>query len=151
MASLGALLKLRRPYIASVVSEPKLCELKFSRQTGKLRCQRLEYWEGRGAQYLEFWTWGVLPKTSGLGGVGMLAFLCGPLAWAHVLLPHVPCLGWNGRTNETSKWADWRDDIEDGNVFKSQTEHECGQWKTLEIRNVEPFRGLADLQYTNSL
>ena len=54
-----------------------------------------------------------------IGAVGMLALLTAPLAWG-LFLYHV-YLVWAGMTtNESGKWADWRDDITDGIVYKSE-------------------------------
>ncbi len=47
----------------------------------------------------------------------MLAALTAPLAWG--LFSYHVYLIWAGMTtSETSKWADWKDDIADGLVFK---------------------------------
>ncbi len=49
----------------------------------------------------------------------MLAALTAPLAWG--LFSYHVYLIWAGMTtSETSKWADWKDDIADGLVFKSK-------------------------------
>lgn len=54
-----------------------------------------------------------------IGAVGMLAFLTAPLAWG--LFAYHIYLIWAGMTtNESAKWADWRDDITDGLVFRAE-------------------------------
>ena len=52
-----------------------------------------------------------------IGGVGLLALLTGPLAWG-LFWYHVYLIWAGMTTNESSKWADWRDDITDGFVFQ---------------------------------
>ena len=71
-----------------------------------------------------------------IGAVGMLAAFTAPLAWG-LLFYHV-YLVWAGMTtNETSKWADWRDDITDGIVYRAErlqvAEHD-GTWDDTEIK-----------------
>ena len=56
----------------------------------------------------------------------MLAALTGPLAWG-LFWYHI-YLVWAGMTtNESSKWADWRDDITDGVVFKRDKNKDTSQ------------------------
>ena len=64
------------------------------------------------------WAW-VFANDVFIGGVGMLALLTAPLAWG-LFWYHIYLIWAGMTTNETSKWADWRDDIADGLVFKSQ-------------------------------
>lgn len=54
-----------------------------------------------------------------IGSVTMLAALTAPLAWG-LFLYHVYLIWAGMTTNESHKWADWRDDIADGIVFKGQ-------------------------------
>lgn len=49
----------------------------------------------------------------------MLAVLTAPLAWG-LFLYHVYLIWAGMTTNESHKWADWRDDIADGIVFKGR-------------------------------
>ena len=64
------------------------------------------------------WAWAFANDVR-VGGTGMLALLTAPLAWG--LFWYHFYLIWAGMTtNETSKWADWRDDITDGLVLKSE-------------------------------
>ena len=66
----------------------------------------------------------------------MLAALTGPLAWG-LFWYHI-YLVWAGMTtNESSKWADWRDDITDGAVFKRDRSRGKSQI-TLQRSSVEP-------------
>ena len=68
--------------------------------------------------YLELLLWAFSENYS-IGGVAMLAFLTGPLAW--VLFVYHIYLIWAGMTtNETAKWADWREDIADGLVYRRE-------------------------------
>lgn len=70
------------------------------------------------SQYSHSWLWAFANNVR-IGGVGMLALLTAPLAWA-LCLYHV-YLVWAGiTTNESGKWADWRDDITEGFVFRTE-------------------------------
>lgn len=70
------------------------------------------------SQFFHSWAW-AFANDARIGGVGMLALLTAPLAWG-LCLYHV-YLVWAGMTtNESSKWADWRDDITDGFVFRTE-------------------------------
>lgn len=54
-----------------------------------------------------------------VAGVGLLAATTFPLPWG--LLAYHAYLIWAGMTtNESQKWADWRDDMADGVVFKAR-------------------------------
>lgn len=64
------------------------------------------------------WAW-TFANDVRIGGVGMLAFLTAPLAWG-LFCYHVYLIWAGMTTNETSKWADWRDDITDCLVFRSE-------------------------------
>lgn len=67
----------------------------------------------------------------------MLAVMTAPLAWG-LFLYHVHLIRIGMTTNERSKWEDWRDDIADGLVFKSERrieDHDNGQWD----RGIEPL------------
>lgn len=70
------------------------------------------------SQYFESWAWAVSGDIS-IGGVGMLAVMTAPLAWG-LFLYHAHLIRIGMTTNERSKWEDWRDDIADGLVFKSE-------------------------------
>ena len=70
------------------------------------------------SQIIQFWGW-ALAHDVWVGSTGMLAAMTAPLAWG-LFLYHV-YLVWAGMTtNESSKWADWRDDIADGLVFRTE-------------------------------
>lgn len=57
-----------------------------------------------------------------IAGVGLLAASTATLPLG--LLAYHLYLIWAGMTtNESSKWADWRDDMADGHVFRASREH----------------------------
>jgi palmitoyltransferase len=59
-----------------------------------------------------------------LSGVGLLALLTWPLPFG--LLGYHIYLIWAGMTtNESAKWADWRDDMNDGVVFLGSRKSRC--------------------------
>jgi hypothetical protein len=66
--------------------------------------------------YFRSWGWAVTQDVR-IGGVGMLAFMTAPLAWG-MFLYHIYLIWAGMTTNESSKWSDWKDDIEDGLVFR---------------------------------
>ena len=59
----------------------------------------------------------------------MLAFMTAPLAWG-LFLYHVYLIWAGMTTNESHKWADWRDDIGDGIVFKGRRSTGAGARST---------------------
>ncbi|KAL8786655.1 MAG: hypothetical protein Q9213_002684 [Squamulea squamosa] len=68
------------------------------------------------SRYAALWNW-ALAQDFRIGGIGLLALLTAPLAWA-MFLYHV-YLVWAGTTtNESSKWSEWRDSIDEGLVYK---------------------------------
>lgn len=54
-----------------------------------------------------------------LGGVGLLATLTAPLP-AGLLAYHIYLIWAGMTTNESAKWTDWKEDIEDGMVFAAR-------------------------------
>ncbi|KAI9769108.1 MAG: palmitoyltransferase swf1 [Geoglossum simile] len=67
------------------------------------------------SDYLALWGWAIIVDVY-IGGVGLLCALCMPMAWG--FLGYHIYLIWAGMTtNESLKWADWKDDIADGLVF----------------------------------
>ncbi|KAI9858683.1 MAG: palmitoyltransferase swf1 [Trichoglossum hirsutum] len=67
------------------------------------------------SDYFASWGWALVEDVC-VGGVGLLSALCMPMAWG--FLGYHIYLMWAGMTtNESLKWADWRDDIADGLVF----------------------------------
>ncbi|KAL8822694.1 MAG: hypothetical protein Q9191_006574 [Dirinaria sp. TL-2023a] len=69
------------------------------------------------SQYFTLWNW-ALGQDPRIGAVGLLALLTSPLAWA-LLLYHV-YLVWAGTTtNESAKWQELKDDIQDGLIYRS--------------------------------
>ena len=75
-------------------------------------------------------------KDFSIGGVGILALLTAPLAYG-LLFYHIYLIWAGMTTNESFKWATWKDDITDGYVYKygEPTDHE-EQIRDLEI---EPY------------
>ncbi|KAK2811234.1 hypothetical protein FQN50_002331 [Emmonsiellopsis sp. PD_5] len=70
------------------------------------------------AMYLQFWGLAITDDIF-VGSIFLMALLTTPLPSA-MFLYHVYLI-WSGMTtNESSKWADWRDDIVDGLVFKAK-------------------------------
>jgi len=68
--------------------------------------------------YLQFWALAIAEDLR-IGGVFLLAMLTTPLP-STFFLYHLYLI-WSGMTtNESAKWADWRDDINDGLVFKAK-------------------------------
>ena len=73
-----------------------------------------------------------------VGGVGMLAAFTAPLAWG-MFFYHI-YLVWAGMTtNETSKWADWRDDITDGVVYRAERLPVADDEMEGQSNDMEPF------------
>ena len=69
------------------------------------------------SKYFDSWLW-VIGIQWRIGAVTMLAVMALPLSLGFFLY-HVYLL-WTGMTtNESSKWADWRDDIADGLVYRA--------------------------------
>lgn len=60
----------------------------------------------------------VVTRDPALGGVAMLAGLTAPLAWG-LLAYHMYLIYAGTTTNETGKWADLRDDIDAGRVWRA--------------------------------
>lgn len=67
-------------------------------------------------QYLQSWGW-VFQTNYRIASVSVLALLTAPLA-AVLFIYHIYLIWAGMTTNETSKWADWREDIADGMVHK---------------------------------
>ncbi|KAL6714466.1 palmitoyltransferase swf1 [Lecanora helva] len=88
------------------------------------------------SQFFSIWGW-TFSEDVRIGAVGMLALLTAPLAWG--LLAYHIYLIWAGMTtNESSKWADWRDDIADGLVSKTVLTPEISA-SIKRDTDVEPF------------
>lgn len=68
--------------------------------------------------YVQLWAF-AFAKEIRIGSVTMLAFMTAPLAFG-LFLYHVYLIWAGMTTNESTKWADWRDDIVDGIVFKGR-------------------------------
>ena len=80
-----------------------------------------KHWSVGRSWSLYFRTWGwAVAQDFRIGGVGMLAFMTAPLAWG--MLVYHTYLIWAGMTtNESSKWSEWKDDIDDGLVFRLES------------------------------
>lgn len=83
------------------------------------KLQMKTYWSKgiNWSEYLDSWLW-ALTRDVRIGGVGLLAVLTAPLVWGFFLY-HIYLIWAGMTTNESAKWADWRDDIADGLVFRS--------------------------------
>jgi hypothetical protein len=65
-----------------------------------------------------------------IGAVWLMCVLCGILSGTFTAY-HLYLIWAGTTTNETNKWADWRDDIRDGMIFKAELEEaemEMGEW-----------------------
>ncbi|KZF21176.1 DHHC zinc finger domain protein [Xylona heveae TC161] len=67
--------------------------------------------------YFQYWSW-ALSQEIRIGAVGLLAFMCMPLSGGF-LIYHIYLIWAGMTTNESSKWADWREAIYDGLVLKA--------------------------------
>ena len=116
MASLGILLSYGT-YLAYVLLTEAL-QTDMVNKTNEINPE--VHWSA-GKTWAEFshsWGWAFANDVR-IGAVGMLAGMTAPLAWG-LFLYHV-YLVWAGMTtNESSKWADWRDDAADGLVFRAE-------------------------------
>lgn len=115
MASLGTLLNYGA-YLAYIVLRNML-QADLEQSTSVTSSARPSWsaalnWE----EYFHSWSW-AFAQDFRIGGVGLLALLTGPLAWG-LFWYHVYLIWAGMTTNESSKWADWRDDISDGFVFQ---------------------------------
>ena len=66
--------------------------------------------------YFNAWSWAIAEDIR-IGAVGLLAMLTAPLGWG-LFLYHIYLIWAGMTTNESSKWAEWKDDIADGLVYK---------------------------------
>ncbi|KAI9709661.1 MAG: hypothetical protein M1812_007639 [Candelaria pacifica] len=65
--------------------------------------------------YFQFWAWAIVHYVR-IGFVGLLALMCSPLAWG-LLIYHLYLIWAGMTTNESVKWSELREDVEDGLVF----------------------------------
>ena len=87
-------------------------------------------------QFFNAWSWAIAEDVR-IGAVGLLALLTAPLAWG--LSSYHIYLIWAGMTtNESSKWAEWKDDIADGLVYKSNDDAILTM-KSTQQDNIEPM------------
>lgn len=89
--------------------------LRFTRGsiTSKHWSQRLDW-----SSYFQMWALAIAEYVR-IGAVTLLCCLSFPLSTG-LFLYHVYLIWAGTTTNESSKWADWRDDIADGVVFKAK-------------------------------
>ncbi len=136
MASLGTLLSYGA-YLAYALQTEMLQSDTIRRSDGfesRAHWTTGKTWSQIG--YSWAWAWAFANDVR-VGGVGMLAFLTAPLAWG-MFCYHVYLIWAGMTTNETSKWADWRDDITDGLVFRSERPTACNDGGRRD-QDVEPF------------
>jgi palmitoyltransferase ZDHHC4 len=69
-------------------------------------------------RWLDLWGWALRRQTR-IGAIGLLAAMAGPLP-AGFLAYHVYLIWAGMTTNESSKWADLREDVVDGLVWKAR-------------------------------
>lgn len=115
MSSLGAMLSYGT-YLAYMVLDESLQASTLRRSEGPNA--RAHWSTGKTwSQYAHSWGLAFADDVR-IGSVGMLAVMTAPLAWG--LFWYHMYLIWAGMTtNESGKWADWRDDIADGLVFRA--------------------------------
>ena len=68
--------------------------------------------------YFNAWSWAMAEEIR-IGAIGLLALLTAPLGWG-LFFYHVYLIWAGMTTNESSKWAEWKEDIVDGIVYKSK-------------------------------
>ena len=82
----------------------------------------------KGLSWIEFfdaWT-SAISQDIRVGAIGLLASFTAPLSWA--MFSYHIYLVWAGMTtNETAKWACWKDDISDGLVYKRSKTQRAGK------------------------
>lgn len=69
------------------------------------------------SDYLNAWIWAINQEIF-VGAAGFLSALCAPLAWGLVFY-HLYLIWAGTTTNETGKWTDLREDMQDGMIFKA--------------------------------
>ncbi|KAL9000671.1 MAG: hypothetical protein Q9169_000707 [Polycauliona sp. 2 TL-2023] len=68
------------------------------------------------SEYAALWSW-ALAQDFRIGGVGLLALLTAPLAWT-MFLYHLYLIWAGTTTNESSKWSEWKEYIDEGLVYQ---------------------------------
>lgn len=67
-------------------------------------------------EYVAAWGWAIQDNVN-MGATALLAILTAPLVWG--LLLYTIYLIWSGTTtNETLKWSEWKEDMQDGYAFR---------------------------------
>ena len=85
--------------------------------------------------YFSAWSW-AMGEEIRIGAIGLLALLTAPLGWG-LFFYHLYLIWAGMTTNESSKWAEWKDDIMDGMVYKRKGEAVVGMKERQEGQ--EPF------------
>ena len=102
-------------YLAYIILDETLQSESLRRSNGT---NSRKHWSTGRTWSLYFRSWGwAVTQDFRIGGVGLLAFMTAPLAWG-MFLYHVYLIWAGMTTNESFKWSDWKDDIDDGLVFK---------------------------------
>ena len=104
-------------YLGHIILTKALQETTLRRSQGI--ASRSHWSEGKDwSTWFKLWGWAFANDVR-IGSVALLALMTAPLALG-LLLYHA-YLVWAGMTtNESHKWADWREDIVDGVVFKGR-------------------------------
>ena len=74
--------------------------------------------------YFNAWSWAMAEEIR-IGAIGLLALLTAPLGWG-LFFYHLYLIWAGMTTNESSKWAEWKEDIADGIVYKRKAEAAVG-------------------------
>ncbi|KAJ4160488.1 palmitoyltransferase swf1 [Fusarium falciforme] len=77
------------------------------------------WWKPKSMDWTEYvaaWGWAIQDNVN-MGATALLAILTAPLVWG--LLLYTIYLIWSGTTtNETLKWSEWKEDMQDGYAFR---------------------------------
>jgi palmitoyltransferase ZDHHC4 len=94
-------------------------QFQVSRWSPKVAASKLHWSTGNNWNYY-FSLWGLaIADDVRVGGVTLLAALSAPITFG-LFLYHIYLIWAGMTTNESVKWADWRDDIADGVAFKGK-------------------------------
>lgn len=113
--------------------------LSFSVLTTVIRRARINPGELTWGEYAPVYMLAILREVY-IGAVLLICVLCGLMA--AVFTAYHVYLVWAGTTtNETAKWADWRDDVRDGVVFVSDEEDGEGRRRRQNLFRLEDDEG----------
>ena len=104
-------------------------------------------------EYINTWSW-ALAQDVGLGAVSLLCFMCAPLA--HGLLIYHLYLIWAGMTtNESAKWADAKEDIAEGLLWRStrsviSSSNKSARWSAGELVTAEEVEPALSTPWPNT-